>query len=282
MLVILHFTTGLILLLLSIFPRCSFVYSFSGHEGKRQIHVQTCTCSFFVCSQHEEEGKKIENCSTLFANQTAVIVSDMWDQHWCPPAMERAKRLARKINRFLHTLRSYGVTIIFSPADVVSEYKNSTMAYWNTLTVPSVEITPPIQSWKSIDSYPPLPFPAGCNSSEHSPVVYNWKKQSEILEIYASDFIAADEKVYYILQAKSIRNVIVTGIHLNACVLSRPYGLIQLKEHKYNVLLARDLTDSIHLSRYLSHDDGIKKFIDYVEKYICPTFSATSMYQQEE
>src|SRR2546430_13279330 len=43
--------------------------------------------------------------------RTAVIVCDMWNQHWCKGATRRVGELAPRVNRFLNEARRRGVLI---------------------------------------------------------------------------------------------------------------------------------------------------------------------------
>ena len=42
--------------------------------------------------------------------QTAVIICDMWDQHWCEGANRRGAAIAPRINEFVKAVRARGGT----------------------------------------------------------------------------------------------------------------------------------------------------------------------------
>ena len=52
-------------------------------------------------------------------------------------------------------------------------------------------------------------------------------------------------QVWNILEAKQLQNVLVMGVHTNMCVLGRPFGLRQLSRLGRNVVLVRDMTDTM-------------------------------------
>lgn len=56
--------------------------------------------------------------------KTAVIVSDMWEQHWCKGATKRVGELAPRMNALIQQLRDMGVKIIFCPSGTETVYKN--------------------------------------------------------------------------------------------------------------------------------------------------------------
>src|SRR5262249_25258281 len=54
---------------------------------------------------------------TLEPTKTAVVVCDMWDDHWCKKASERCAELAKKAEPVLKACREKGMTIIHCPSD---------------------------------------------------------------------------------------------------------------------------------------------------------------------
>ena len=57
------------------------------------------------------------------------------------------------------------------------------------------------------------------------------------------------------MRQRGITNVIVMGVHINMCVLGRPFGLRQMAKNGKNVVLVRDLTDDL-LEHILDGDDA--------------------------
>src|SRR3954469_20039085 len=81
------------------------------------------------------------------------------------------------------------------------------------------------------------------------------------------------------MQQRGIKNVIVMGVHLNMCVLGRPFSIRQMVAQNKNVLLMRDLTDTMYNSRMrplTNNFRGTDLMIDHVEKYWCPTITSTA------
>ena len=56
---------------------------------------------------------------------TAIIVCDMWDDHWCKSAARRVVELAGPMNAMLKQARDRGVFIIHAPSTVTAFYKDS-------------------------------------------------------------------------------------------------------------------------------------------------------------
>src|SRR5262249_47917125 len=53
----------------------------------------------------------------LPARETALLICDMWDDHWCKPAAKRCDALAKKMAPVIAAARAKGVHIIHSPSD---------------------------------------------------------------------------------------------------------------------------------------------------------------------
>src|SRR5947209_8752430 len=58
------------------------------------------------------------------ANQTAIIVCDVWDAHHCLNAVHRLEELVPVMNRVLEKVRDQGVLIIHAPSDCMAAYKD--------------------------------------------------------------------------------------------------------------------------------------------------------------
>src|SRR5947209_3084386 len=54
--------------------------------------------------------------------ETALIVCDMWDDHWCKSASRRVAELARPMNEAVKAVRAKGVFVIHSPSTVAKFY----------------------------------------------------------------------------------------------------------------------------------------------------------------
>src|SRR5438874_12936941 len=66
--------------------------------------------------------EKVEATGTLYRElekplrwepkQTAIVICDMWDQHWCKCATERVAEMAPRMNAVVKAARAKGVFII--------------------------------------------------------------------------------------------------------------------------------------------------------------------------
>ena len=235
------------------------------------------------------------------ARATAVIVCDMWDSHHCVNAVRRVAELAPRMNNFVRELRDRGATVIHAPSGCVDAYKDHP-ARVRVQTVPLSKTFPSeIANWcDRIPNEEAAAYPvdqsaggedddleehrlwaarlAGMGRNPKAP----WLKQCSAIEIaLKSDFISdSGQEIWSILEHEKIANVILVGVHTNMCVLGRPFGLRRLASNGKNVVLARDLTDTMYDPRawpYVSHFSGTDLVVQHIERFVCPTISSNQI-----
>lgn len=232
------------------------------------------------------------------AARTAVIVCDVWDAHHCLNAVRRLNEFAPRLNEVLQEARRRGAIIIHAPSDCMPAYAEHP-ARQRAIAAPRAATLPAdIGSWCSSipaeerASYPIDQSDGGEDDDpeEHAAWAQEltsqgrnpnmpWKRQLETIKVdAASDYITdRGEEVWNILAARGIENVILTGVHVNMCVLGRPFGLRQLSRHGKHVVLMRDMTDSMYNPArwpFVSHHEGTQRVIEHIERHVCPTITS--------
>ncbi|MDA1016653.1 MAG: isochorismatase family protein [Planctomycetota bacterium] len=230
--------------------------------------------------------------------ETAVIVCDVWDLHHCLNAVRRLEEFAPRLNTVLANARERGATIIHSPSDCMPAYVKHP-ARQRAVAVPRLEPFPQdIEHWCSrIPSEERAAYPIDQSDggedddpAEHAKWAAElkakgrnpgtpWKRQSDRITIDADhDFISdRGDEVWSILKQRGIKNVILTGVHVNMCVLGRPFGLRQMVRNGFNVVLMRDMTDTMYNPKrwpYVSHYTGNDLIISHIERFVCPTMTS--------
>ena len=59
------------------------------------------------------------------ASETAFLICDTWDKHWCPKATERVNQLAPAINLAANAARAAGAAIIHAPSNCMKFYEGT-------------------------------------------------------------------------------------------------------------------------------------------------------------
>lgn len=217
-------------------------------------------------------------------SETAVIVCDMWDNHWCRSAARRTAELAPRVDAFVRAARARGALIVHAPSDVVAFY-DGTPQRRRALEAPAAAPPVPIQA-RRYDPSREGPFPVddsdnGCDDEPRCPVVTKpppWTRQIASIEIAPEDAVTdRGQEVYNLFVRRGIRNVFMTGVHTNMCVLGRSFAIRQLTMLGFNVVLVRDLTDSLYNPRrrpFVSHERGTELIVEHIERYWCPSVTA--------
>jgi type 1 glutamine amidotransferase/nicotinamidase-related amidase len=218
--------------------------------------------------------------------ETAIIICDMWDQHWCRGATRRVGELAPVMHAVVADARERGVLIIHAPSGTIAHYDGHP-ARARVKNAPKADNQPEgIASWcrwkdevEEGVGYPIDHSDGGCDCRPSCEQGSPWRKQVEGVEIRDADAISdSGVEIWNLLEHRGIKNVVLMGVHTNMCVLGRPFGLRNMAKAGKNVVLMRDLTDTMYNSRkspFVSHFTGTDLVVEHVEKYVCPTVAST-------
>lgn len=206
----------------------------------------------------------------LPVSQTAILICDMWDKHWCSGATGRVAALARKMAPVIDAARARGIQIIHAPSETMEFYKDWPQRQ-RMLRIAEVEPPAPLGL-----TDPPLPIDdrdGGCDTGE---TFYKaWTREIAAFPISEADVISDDgPHIYSFLRQRGIHNLLVMGVHVNMCVLNRPFAIKNMTNWGMRCVLVRDLTDSMYNPKdrpYVSHDRGTELVVEHIEKYWCPS-----------
>jgi PAS domain S-box-containing protein len=200
--------------------------------------------------------------------------------------------MAGPLNEVVKSARKQGVFIIHAPSSVTAFYKDtpqrkraqevpfaktpvalSTSERWGTMWC-----------WPDPKREPDLPIDdsdMGCDCAVKCKIREAWTRQIATIEIAAEDAITDNgQETWNLLAARGIDNVILCGVHLNMCVLGRPFAIRQMVHLGKHVVLMRDLTDTMYnpeKAPRVSHFAGTDLVIAHVEKYWCPSITSTDI-----
>ena len=232
--------------------------------------------------------------------ETCVIVCDMWDAHHCLNAVRRGEALAPRMNDFLKAARSRGALVIHAPSGCMATYVDAPGRKLAQQAPAAANLPQDIAQWcRHIPSEDQLAYPIDQSDggedddpTEHAEWAAKltamgrnpkspWIKQMDAITIADGDAISdSGVEIWNLLEQRGIKNVMLVGVHLNMCVLGRPFGLRQMARNGKNVVLVRDLTDTMYnpaMRPHVSHYEGTALMIAYVESTVCPTITSTDL-----
>jgi nicotinamidase-related amidase len=206
----------------------------------------------------------------------------MWDDHWCKPSAARVNELAPVMNEVLQAARAKGLLIIHCPSDTLDFYKNTPQRQL-ALAAPPFETQPALERWIRLMPQREAALPiddsdGGCDCDPPVESRRAWSRQHPAIEILPGDAITDSAEAFYLMKQRGIRNVIVMGVHTNMCVLGRPFSIRQMVLQGQNVVLMRDMTDTMYnpaRAPFVSHFSGNDLVVEHIEQYWCPTIEST-------
>ncbi|GAG18425.1 unnamed protein product, partial [marine sediment metagenome] len=202
------------------------------------------------------------------AQKTAVIVCDMWDAHHCLNATRRVTEMAPRMNRLLAEARQRGALIIHAPSSCMKPYEKHPARQRARQATTAANLPTDIGEWcnwkDATEQEFGYPIDHSDGGEDDDPVEHEkwhaqlksmgrypkapWLQQIETLKIDPELDAISDSgvEIWNLMEQRGIQNVMLVGVHTNMCVLGRPFGLRQLSRNGKNVVLVRDMTDTMY------------------------------------
>jgi len=233
------------------------------------------------------KGRVTERLLRWEVAETAIIICDMWNTHTCGMSAQRVAALAPRMNQVVNAARSLGVTIIHAPSDTMKFYEG-TPGRQRMQRAPAAPSPFPILARCAREPQEEKAFPiddteGGCDD----PIVkewtgpYPWTREHPAIDIVGFDGVSDNgQEIYNYFRQEGIRNVALMGVHTNICILNRGFGIRQMTKLGFQVVLARDMTDSMYDPRkrpFVSHTRGTELVIEHIETGWCPSIASDDL-----
>ncbi|MCI0746229.1 MAG: isochorismatase family protein [Verrucomicrobia subdivision 3 bacterium] len=264
----------------------SLLSSMAAAEDKLQLNLRSRTNA-------GDRVVVVEKNVTWAPKKTALIICDMWDDHWCKSAARRVGEMAGPLNEMVKKARALGMFVIHAPSTCTGFYegtaarKRAQMARFAATPGPlaTSERWGTAWCWTDAKREGVLPIDdsdMGCDCQpEKCKIREAWTRQIGIIEIADEDAVTDNgQETWNLLAGRGIENVILSGVHLNMCVLGRPFAIRQMVRLGKNVALVRDMTDTMYNPERppgVSHFEGTDLMIEHVEKYWCPSLTSSAI-----
>jgi type 1 glutamine amidotransferase/nicotinamidase-related amidase len=208
--------------------------------------------------------------------------------------------MAPRMNTVIAKLREQGVLVIHAPSSCMAPYESTPMRQ-RAKNAPKAKTLPAeIGSWcrqipaEEKGKYPIDQTDGGEDDEkeEHAQWAAKltamgrnpkapWKSEYDVLKMDERDAVSdSGVEIWNLLEERGIDNVILLGVHTNMCVLGRPFGLRQMAKNGKNVVLMRDMTDTMYNpARWpnVAHFRGTDLIVEHIEKYVCPTITSNQI-----
>lgn len=212
------------------------------------------------------------------AERTAILICDVWDTHWSSGARERLDVMVPRMNDVVNEARDRGVNLIHSPSDTMDFYVDSA-ARARINEIPSKDVPEEV-----LHDDPVLPIDDSDGGSDTLDDIQQrvWTRQHPGIFIDESCDGISDNgrEIYSYLRKINIQKLLIMGVHTNMCILHRSFGIKQMVKWGIDVVLVRDLTDTMYnpsKAPYVSHDEGTKLVVQFIEAFWCPSMTSTDL-----
>lgn len=223
----------------------------------------------------------VHEARDVAANAAALLLCDVWDRHWCRGANERLEEMLPRMAETVRAARSRGVQIIHAPSDTMPFYRDAPARQ----RIAALRITPAPAELPHDDPALPLDDSDGGGDTADDPGETDeivWTRQHPAIEIDQERDIISDDgrEILAFMADRSIAHLVIMGVHTNMCILDRSFGIRQMVRWGVDIMLCRDLTDSMYNPArppYVSHAEGTALVVAYIEKFWCPTMTSDDL-----
>ncbi|MFX0098879.1 MAG: isochorismatase family protein [Candidatus Hodarchaeota archaeon] len=225
---------------------------------------------------------EINEVQEIAPGETALLICDVWDNHWSKSATERLNKMVPRMNEVVKAAREKGIQIIHAPSDTLDFYLDDPA---RTRMEEITLIQPEEVNQFKVPALPIDDSDGGSETNEDRSEHVNmrvWTRQHEGIEIDQEKDVISDlgMEIYSFLKQKGIKNYIIMGVHTNMCILNRGFGIIQMLKWGFNVYLVRDLTDAIYnpeMPPYVNLEEATRMMVEYIEKFLSPSISSDDL-----
>lgn len=193
----------------------------------------------------------------------ALIIVDVWDNHWEKQTVKQLPFLVERINAFTRSFRDGGI-IIHAPSDI--KIKKRTEGVGRNFAVHDKQ-----ELRRGLEEQG---FPCQLKGNPKdfgSKGKHVWTKIHPDLDVHQEDYITnSGQDVYNILGHHGIDELYYCGMHINICVLwSHSFSILNMKRNGVTPLLVEDLSLSLpvdHKSQIISfYNSNICKSVRSVD-----------------
>jgi nicotinamidase-related amidase len=177
--------------------------------------------------------------------QTALVLIDLWHDHFIESWIERAGQVLReKVLPVIDAARKAGLPIIHAPCpEVAAQYEQ-------------LKRHEPAEPRGPAPDWPPAEFRrregayhAYRGPREQEPGIRDIRedrRMSDLVEVQSDDIvIATGQQMHTYLESQGVLQLIFAGFATNWCILNRDYGIKAMRERGYNTILLRDATTGV-------------------------------------
>ena len=195
------------------------------------------------CREENFERREID--MDLPVDQTALVLVDLWQNHFIDSWIERAGQVLRdQVLPAIDAARQAGVTIIHAPCPEVAAQHEHLKQHAPAPPRSDPPAWPPPEFRNRTGEYHAYRGPR-----EQEPGIRDIREErrmSDLVEVEDDDIvIATGEQLHQYLASQKMLHLIYAGFATNWCIINRDYGVRAMRNRGYNTILLRDATTGV-------------------------------------
>lgn len=192
---------------------------------------------------------------TVPRDQCALVLLDVWNQHYVKDTQARAEAIVQqRLRPLVDRCRQAGLPIVHAPSPPQAQ------AHAQWLQLPGWDEP----SWPQDDSWPPQAFrrsegdfsgyrlPDEPRDAEREAHRAGLQIHPDMQPIAGEPVIATGQELHLWCRQQGILFLLFAGFNTNACILHRDYGTIDMSRRGYTVVILRDCTTGMESAE--THD----------------------------
>lgn len=250
----------------------------------------------------------------LDPRKTAIVVVDMWTQHFCPGFTNEARKIIPPLNETLAACRKLGMQVVFaSSGDDLKRWADKPQRL-NVTKLPQHKMPasngflrghPNCGKYATACMCPVTVTSGGQPVFSCRQIALNVNQDPNVAVMDNDVFIAAgiyrpglstgaidtwgepaQQELWNLCKEKGIEHLIYMGDATNMCVLVREFGLIEMKRLGLDVMIVRDLTTPMTYNNFNPltgridpnwPDEGRELSVRYIEQNVGPSISRNEL-----
>ena len=176
-------------------------------------------------------------------SKTALVLVDVWQRHYIKDTEARTEAvIANNLVPLISVCRKAGFLIIHAPsAQIAKHHPNWVKLVSESEMIPKHDDWPPTQFRNLSGPYQSYARPKEPREAEKQhlpPLTFHPK----VHPVAKEPVVATGEELHLYCKKQGILFLLFAGFNTNACILSRDYGILQMSNRGYEVILVRDCT----------------------------------------
>ncbi len=182
---------------------------------------------------------------TIPRDQCALVLLDVWNQHYLKDPEARAEAISRqRLRPLLQSCRTAGLPIVHAPSPPQAKEHPQWLQLqgWDEPSWPQDDSWPPRRFRRSEGEYAAYRQPDEPRDPEREAHRAGLRIHPDMQPEPGEPVVATGQELHLWCREKGVLFLLFAGFNTNACILHRDYGTIDMNRRGYTVVIVRDCT----------------------------------------